>query len=120
MVKTVEVYVHGSRELLLDKGLAIGLSGEALSMFLDATDEFKLTFEVDTETGSTKTVAVDEVPLKPINGYAIFDILERLYESGHSTLKSGGVWWLLDKDSEGVISGETFRGLCVNIVLAGL
>jgi hypothetical protein len=116
MLKTVEVYVHGSRESNLNKGREIGLSGEALLMFAYATEEIKLTLEVNTDTGMAKTVAVDGV--KPIDAYPIFDILERLYDSGHYTTKQDGRWILFDKGGEGVMSGETFRGLCVNIILA--
>lgn len=118
MLKTVEVYVHGSRESNLNKGLEIGLTGEALSLFSHATDEVKLTLEVDMDTGLAKTVAVDGVPLP--DPYPVFDILERLYESGHYTKKQDGRWYLFDKGGDGIASGETFRGLCVNIVLAGL
>lgn len=52
--------------------------------------------------------------------YPVFDILERLYREGYYTSEQDGQWWLWRKDGEGIACGRTFRGLCVNIVLAGL
>jgi hypothetical protein len=52
--------------------------------------------------------------------YPIFDILPRLWKEGYKTIEQDGRWWLFDKGGEGVISGETFKDLCVNIILAGL
>jgi len=54
------------------------------------------------------------------DAYPIFDILPRLWASGHATKKQDGTWWLFRSDGEGLISGRTFRELCVNIVLAGV
>jgi len=55
-----------------------------------------------------------------LNVFPIFDILERLYNGGFTTRKQGDRWWLFTPDGEDVISGETFRELCVNIVMSGL
>lgn len=52
--------------------------------------------------------------------FPIFDILPRLWALDFITVEQDGRWWLFDKTGDGVISGETFRDLCVNIVLAGL
>ena len=52
--------------------------------------------------------------------YPVFDILERLYRDGYYHNEQDGRWWLFDKNGDGVITGQTFRGLCVNIVLMGL
>lgn len=52
--------------------------------------------------------------------YPVFDILERLYASGYYHSQQDGRWWLWEKGGNGVCSGETFRDLCVNIVLMGL
>lgn len=52
--------------------------------------------------------------------YPVFDILPRLWASGHVTKEQDGEWWLFRDDGEGLISGKDFRGLCVNIVLAGI
>ena len=49
--------------------------------------------------------------------YPIFDILPRLWASGHLTFEKDGEWILLDGFSEVVMTGKTFRELCVNIVL---
>lgn len=116
--KTTEIYVHASRESNLAHGLSMGLSGDALSMFAYAANEVKLSLKVDVMTGEAEIVAVDGRSL--VDPYPVFDTLERLYDSGHYTKKQDGRWILFDKGGEGVASGETFRGLCVNIVLAGL
>jgi hypothetical protein len=52
--------------------------------------------------------------------YPVFDILQRLWASGHKTVEQDGQWWLFDKSGEGKTCGRTFREMCVNIVLAGL
>jgi hypothetical protein len=61
-----------------------------------------------------------EEPQKRLEFYAIFDILERLFSEGYTTQKLGERWWLFDNGGERVVSGVTFRDLCVNIVLRGL
>lgn len=50
----------------------------------------------------------------------ILDILPRLWSRGFRTSEQDGRWWLWRSDGEGIVSGATFRELCVNIVLAGL
>ena len=52
-------------------------------------------------------------------GFAIFDILPRLWATGHKTVEQDGKWHLFRNDGEGLMVGATFRDLCVNIVLAG-
>lgn len=52
--------------------------------------------------------------------YPIFDILPRLWADGYKTKEQDGKWWLFSCGGEGIISGRDFRGLCVNIVLAGI
>jgi hypothetical protein len=52
--------------------------------------------------------------------YPVFDILQRLWASGHKTVEQDAHWWLFDKAGEFKSCGRTFRELCVNIVLAGL
>ena len=52
--------------------------------------------------------------------FPVFDTLERLWKEGYETKEQDGRWWLFDKAGEGIASGNSFRGLCVNIVLAGL
>ena len=49
----------------------------------------------------------------------IFDILPRLLLAGHKLREQDGEWHLFRADGEGLAAGRTFRGLCVNIVLAG-
>lgn len=52
--------------------------------------------------------------------YPVFDILERLYAKGYYHSQQDGQWWLWAKGGDGICSGQTFRDLCVNIVLMGL
>lgn len=52
--------------------------------------------------------------------YPIFDVLPRLWATGHKTKEQDGEWWLFDGGGEGIVSGRDFRGLCVNIILAGI
>lgn len=52
--------------------------------------------------------------------YPIFDILERLLSTGHEIKKQDDLWHLFRGDGEGLMTGRTFRELCVNIVLAGM
>lgn len=51
--------------------------------------------------------------------FPVFDTLPRLWALGFKTVEQDGRWWLFAPDGDGVISGETFRDLCVNIVLGG-
>jgi hypothetical protein len=57
---------------------------------------------------------------EPYGMFAIFDVLERLYRAGYRTQEQGEKWWLFDAHGEGVVHGESFRQLCVNIILAEL
>jgi len=59
MKKVVDVYVHGSDETCWNAGEKLGLTGEVLSMFSHACDEFKVTLEVDTDTGLATLTHVD-------------------------------------------------------------
>lgn len=56
--KTVDIYVHGSREAGYDKGEKLGLEGEALRLFSFVGYEHKMTYSVK-ETGECELVAVD-------------------------------------------------------------
>ena len=60
-----------------------------------------------------RLVDIDEV--LPILG-----VLPRLWATGHKTVEQDGLWHLFDKDGEGIATGTTFRGLCVNILLMGI
>ena len=51
------------------------------------------------------------------NLYPVFDILESLLHRGCSIQEQDGRWWIFDDTGEGVISGKTFREMCVNLVL---
>jgi hypothetical protein len=58
--KRVTIYVHASDEQMWKLGeRTLHLSGEALSMFSHAGDEFKVTLEVDMATGLAKAVMLD-------------------------------------------------------------
>lgn len=50
----------------------------------------------------------------------IFDILPRLWRDGYTAELRGEDWVLRSPDYDVVAQGVSFRGLCVNIVLAGL
>ena len=52
--------------------------------------------------------------------FPVFDIIDRLWESGNYIKRQDGSLWLFDAKGEGVLCSGTFRGLCVNIILAGL
>lgn len=58
-----DIYLHASKESNHDKGQELGLTGEALKMFMHACCEVKLTVDVDTATGETSIVAVDDKPI---------------------------------------------------------
>lgn len=58
-----DVYVHGSKESMYDKGLKLGLTGEALDMFSFTGYEVKLTVEVDEKSGNSTIIAVDDKPV---------------------------------------------------------
>ena len=59
---------------------------------------------------------------KQVEMYPVFDTLDRLYRDGYGIhkLMSEGAFYLVDRRGEIVMSGKSFRELCVNIVLAGL
>ncbi len=57
-------HLHGTKEYCYDIGTRIGLEGEALERFLHALTEVEFVLEVDTETGSSRIVAVDGYELK--------------------------------------------------------
>jgi phosphoribosyl-AMP cyclohydrolase len=56
----VIVYLHASRETMWEKGEALGLTGEALSMFSFACYEVKVDLDVDQNTGVATIIAVDD------------------------------------------------------------
>lgn len=58
--KTVTVFVHSDKETMYEKGEEIGLDGPALREFTYALYEVKIDIEVDTKTGKTVIVAVDD------------------------------------------------------------
>lgn len=62
----------------------------------------------------------DHGPLVEDDLLPILDVLPRLWDAGFKTWKTAGRWVLVSKDGVPVCSGETFRALCVNVVLAGL
>ena len=62
----------------------------------------------------------DEIERLRRDAYPIFDILPRLFRAGHRIDEQDGRWWLFDAQGEGVISGETYRSLCINIIFMEL
>ncbi len=63
-----------------------------------------------------------EVMSKQIDMWPVFDVLDRLYRDGYRIIQTdpSGRFYLANSDGVVEISGETFRKLCVNIVMAGL
>ncbi len=59
----IDIYVHGSKESVRRAGECAGLTGEALDVFAYAGSEFKVTLEVDQETGIAAAVALDGLDL---------------------------------------------------------
>ena len=62
MIRT-DIYIHSSKESMYEKGVEIGLKGEALRRFVFAASEVKLTIDVDAKNGKSSIVAVDDKPL---------------------------------------------------------
>jgi len=60
---TANVYVHSSKESNYDLGETLGLTGEALENFMYTAHEVKLTYEVNPESGATRFIAVNDIPL---------------------------------------------------------
>lgn len=54
------------------------------------------------------------------NLYPVFDRLEMLLSMGFRLSHQDGQWHLFNPEGEGIACGQTFRALCVNIVLEGL
>ena len=49
--------------------------------------------------------------------YPVFDILQELLHRGATIKEQDGRWHLFAKNGEGIISGRTFREMCVNLLL---
>jgi hypothetical protein len=62
----------------------------------------------------------DHGPLVVDDVLPILDVLPRLWDAGFKTRKTAGRWVLLSRDGVQVCAGDTFRALCVNVLLAGL
>lgn len=58
-----DVYVQESKENMYDKGLKLGLTGEALKNFMYTGYEVTLTVEIDEKTGNSTIIAVDGKPV---------------------------------------------------------
>jgi hypothetical protein len=71
---------------------------------------------------TTQTIldAITEIERLKDEGLAILDTIGRLMDAGYYFGKQNGKRWLWNAKGEGVAYGETFRELCVNIVLMGL
>ena len=65
MEKQGIAYIHADKQEMGDLGLELGITGDALRMFLHAFSEVKIEFFVDTDTGLiTSIIAVDDTPLE--------------------------------------------------------
>ncbi|HUV84519.1 MAG TPA: hypothetical protein VMV86_02360 [Methanosarcinales archaeon] len=62
-VKTT-LYLHGDKEHNYQEGKDLGITGEALYHFQHALYEVKFDLEVDTDTGETKIIKVDDKKLE--------------------------------------------------------
>ena len=58
-VKT-KVYLHSSKEEMLDEGVAAGLCDDALATFMYALYEVEFELEVDTVTGDYRILNIEE------------------------------------------------------------
>lgn len=58
------VYLHSSKEAMRDAGEKLGLSGEALEMFMFACYEVAVQLDVDPQTGIALIAGVDGHPLE--------------------------------------------------------
>ena len=65
---TVDLYLHSGKESNYEAGERIGLSEEALGLFMHAGSEHRMTYEVDPRTGAVKLIAVDGRELLPLAG----------------------------------------------------
>jgi len=54
-----DVYLHSSKDSMHEKGVSLGLSGDALDKFRYACYEVKIGLEVDDVTGDAVIVNVD-------------------------------------------------------------
>ena len=61
----------------------------------------------------TKYVAPDRV-------FPVFDRLDFLLSNGHTITKEKEYWRLRNKHGKLILTGTTYRDLCINIALAGL
>lgn len=57
---TTTVYLHSSKEAMIDKGNQLGLIGPALEQFMYTCHEVKVDLEVDEKTGLAKITHVDD------------------------------------------------------------
>jgi hypothetical protein len=76
--------------------------------------------ELDEDVRFCGPCAIAEIERLKDEGIAVLDTIERLMDAGYYFGKQDGKRWLWNADGEGVAYGETFRELCVNIVLMGL
>ena len=56
----VTVYLHSEMEYIEDKGVGLGLTGDALNEFRTALHEVGITLKVDTDTGKYEIVGKKE------------------------------------------------------------
>ena len=52
--------------------------------------------------------------------FHVFDVLDRLLADGHTIDRDDKHCWIKNRDGKKVMTGTTYRDLCINIVLAGL
>lgn len=55
----VDVFMHGNKEAMWEKGEELGLSEDALQMFKYACLEVRITLRVERETGKARIVKVN-------------------------------------------------------------
>lgn len=57
-------------------------------------------------------------PVSAATMFPIFELIPQLLISGYRFALQDSRWWLFDGEGEGVTSGESFRKLCVNILMS--
>ena len=61
MKKKSTIYLHGSKDVMYEKGESLGLTGEALKNFAYCCYEVELQIEVDTKTGKYKILSCKDI-----------------------------------------------------------
>lgn len=128
------IYLHANRDAVFEKGVALGLSGEALKRFSFAGYEVKVGLVVDPATGDAIISTIDDRPVAvagPLAAGSLRDI-----QRGHVTtvvhrgahgivrasldVKPGIELWLVEFDAGSFAAvGKDLIAACESTPLAG-